>query len=134
VDASDSTYWHDWYDFIRHHMLQPGFISPSDLHLFKVTCDLDEAVEEITTFYRNYHSSRYVNGQLLIRLQRLPSTDMLACLNRDFSDILSRGEIVAAEPPGDDFDEASHLPRVLLWFNRSHFGRLRQMIDVLNQG
>jgi uncharacterized protein (TIGR00730 family) len=133
VDAPDSTYWHDWYDFVRHHMLQPGFISPSDLHLFKVTCDLDEAVEEITTFYRNYHSSRYVNGQLLIRLQRLPSTDMLACLNRDFSDILSQGEIVAAEPPGDDFDEASHLPRVLLWFNRIHFGRLRQMIDVLNQ-
>jgi hypothetical protein len=33
------------------------------LHLFKVTCDLDEAVEEITTFYRNYHSSRYVSGQ-----------------------------------------------------------------------
>jgi len=114
-------------------MLQPGFISPSDLHLFKVTCDLDEAVEEITTFYRNYHSSRYVNGQLLIRLQRLPSTDMLARLNRDSSDILSQGEIVTAEPPGDDFDEVPHLPRVLLWFNRIHFGRLRQMIDVLNQ-
>ena len=59
-------------------------------------------MEEITTFYRNYHSSRYVNGQLLIRLQRLPSADMLARLNRDFSDILSQGEIVAAEPPGDD--------------------------------
>jgi uncharacterized protein (TIGR00730 family) len=133
VDAPDSPYWHDWYDFIRHHMLQPGFISPSDLHLFKITCDLDEAVEEITTFYRNYHSSRYVKGQLLIRLQRLPSTDMLARLNRDFSDILSQGEMVAAGPPGDDFDEAPHLPRVLLWFNRLHFGRLRQMIDVLNQ-
>jgi uncharacterized protein (TIGR00730 family) len=133
MDAPDSTYWHDWYGFIRHHMLQSGFISPSDLHLFKVTCDLDEAVEEITTFYRNYHSSRYVKGQLLIRLQRLPSTDMLARLNRDFSDILSQGEIVAAEPPGDDFDEAPHLPRVLLWFNRLHCGRLRQMIDVLNQ-
>src|SRR5439155_2225782 len=133
VDAPESPYWHDWYDFIRHHMLQPGFISPSDLHLFKVTCDLDEAVEEITTFYRNYHSSRYVNGQLLIRLQRLPSTGTFARLNRDFSDILSQGEIVAAEPLGDDFDEAPHLPRVLLWFNRIHFGRLRQLIDVLNQ-
>jgi hypothetical protein len=133
VDASDSTYWHDWRAFIRQHMLQSGFISPSDLHLFKVTCDVDEAVEEITTFYSNYHSSRYVKGQLLIRLQRLPSTEMLARLNRDFRDILSHGDIVAAEPPGDDFDEAPHLPRVLLWFNRSHFGRLRQMIDMLNQ-
>ena len=58
---------------------------------------------------------------------------MLARLNRDFSDVLSQGEIVAAEPSGNDFDEAPHLPRVLLWFNRSRFGRLRQMIDVLNQ-
>ena len=48
-------------------------------------------------------------------------------------DILSQDEIVAVDPPGDDFDEAPHLPRVLLWFNRIHFGRLRQMIDALNQ-
>ena len=114
-------------------MLQAGFIAPSDLYLFKVTRDLDEAVADITTFYRNYHSSRYVNDQLLIRLQRLPTTDTLALLNRDFSDTLSQGEIVAIDPPGDDSDEAPHLPRVLLWFNRIHFGRLRQMIDVLNQ-
>jgi len=112
------------------HQLKP---SGTQHQQFKVTCDLDEAVEEITTFYRNYHSSRYVNGQLLIRLQRLPSTAMLARLNHDFSDILSQGEIMAAAPPGDAFDEAPHLPRVLLWFNRMHFGRLRQMIDVLNQ-
>jgi hypothetical protein len=72
-------------------------------------------------------------ANLLIRLQHLPSTAMLARLNRDFSDILSRCEIVAAEPPGDAFDEPPHLPRVLRWFNRSRFGRLRQMIDVLNQ-
>jgi uncharacterized protein (TIGR00730 family) len=133
MEAPGSTYWHDWLDYIRCHMLQSGFISASDLHLFKVTSDLDEAVQEVTTFYRNYHSSRYVNGRLLIRLQRLPAADMLARLNRDFSDILSKGEIVALEPPGDDGDEAPHLPRVLLWFNRAHFGRLRQMIDVLNQ-
>jgi len=133
VDAPGSTYWHDWLDFIRHHMLQSGFISPSDLHLFKVTSDLDEAVEEVTTFYRNYHSSRYVKGQLLIRLQRTPAADLLARLSSDFRDILSQGDIVAVDPPGDDSDEAPHLPRLRLWFNRLSFGRLRQLIDVLNQ-
>ena len=133
VDAPGSTYWHDWYDFLQRHMLQPGFISASDLHLCKVTRDLDEAVAEITTFYRNYHSSRYLNGQLLIRLQRTPAADRLARLSGDFRDILSQGEIVAVDPPGDDSDEAPHLPRLLLWFNRLGFGRLRQMIDVLNQ-
>jgi uncharacterized protein (TIGR00730 family) len=133
VDAPDSTYWHDWYDFLQRHMLQQGFISANDLHLFKVTRDLDEAVAEITTFYHNYHSSRYVKGQLLIRLQRPPAADLLARLNGDFRDILSHGDIVAVEPPGDDSDEAPHLPRLRLWFNRLSFGRLRQLIDVLNQ-
>jgi len=133
VDAPDSTYWHDWYDFLQRHMLQQGFISASDLHLFKVTRDLDEAVAEITTFYRNYHSSRYVKGQLLIRLQRTPAADLLARLSSDFRDILSYGDIVAVDPPGDDSDEAPHLPRLQLWFNRLSFGRLRQLIDVLNQ-
>ena len=107
-------------------------IAPSDLHLFKVTSDVDEAVGEITTFYRNYHSSRYVSNQLLIRLQRLPAPAVLARLNADFRDILTQGEIMAFEPPGDNADEASHLPRVLLWFDRIHFGRLRQLIDALN--
>jgi uncharacterized protein (TIGR00730 family) len=133
VDAPDSTYWHDWYDFLQRHMLQQGFISGSDLHLFKVTRDLDEAVAEITTFYRNYHSSRYVKGQLLIRLQCAPAADLLARLSSDFRDILSQGDIVAVDPPGDASDEAPHLPRLQLWFNRLSFGRLRQLIDVLNQ-
>jgi len=108
-------------------------IAPSDLHLFKVTNDLDAAVNEITIFYHNYHSSRYVRNQLLIRLQRLPAPAMLTHLSADFRDILTQGDIVAVEPPGDDSDEAPHLPRVLLWFDRIHFGRLRQLIDALNQ-
>jgi hypothetical protein len=114
-------------------MLQEGWIAPSDLHLFKVTSNVDEAVDEITTFYRNYHSSRYVSNQLLIRLRRLPTAAVLTCLTADFRDILTQGDIVAVEPPGDDADEAPHLPRVLLWFDRIHFGRLRQLIDALNQ-
>lgn len=134
VDAPGSTYWQDWYGFLQRHMLEEGLIAPSDLHLFKVTSDVDEAVDEITTFYRNYHSSRYVGKQLLIRLQRRPDAAMLARLSDDFRDILTQGDIVAAEPPGDDSDAAPHLPRVLLWFDRIHFGRLRQLIDALNQG
>jgi len=133
IEAPGSTYWQDWVEFLKRHMLSEGFISASDLHLFKVTRDIDAAVEEITTFYHNYHSSRYVDGQLLIRLQRSPSADLLARLNRDFRDILSQGDMVAVEPPGDPADEAPELPRLLLWFNRMHYGRLRQMLDVLNQ-
>lgn len=133
VDAPGSTYWRDWHAFVQRHMLQQGMISPSDIHLFKVTSDVDEAVDEITTFYRNYHSSRYVGGELLIRLQRAPAAPVLARLNGEFRDILTQGEMVAVEPPDDSDHEFPHLPRLRLWFNRMHFGRLRQLIDALNQ-
>jgi uncharacterized protein (TIGR00730 family) len=133
VDAPGSTYWRDWYDFVLRHMLGQGLISPTDLHLFKVTSDLDEAVSEITTFYRNYHSARYVNGRLVIRLQHQVTEALLARLNRDFRDIFTQGEIVTSGPIGSDADEVPELPRLLLWFDRVQFGRLRQMIDVINQ-
>ena len=132
IEAPGSTYWKDWRRFVTEHMLGEGLISPADLHLFTVTSDVDEAVEEIVTFYRNYHSSRYVNGQLVLRMQHTLSEATLAALNRDFRDILTQGEIVADEVTGDDATEFLHLPRLCLWFNRARLGRLRQLINVIN--
>ena len=108
-------------------------ISPDDLDLYQITDDADQAVKIITRFYRNYHSLRYVNEQLVIRLQHQIPEELLARLNRDFRDILMQGDIVASGPVGDDADEVPELPRLLLWFDRAQFGRLRQLIDVINQ-
>ena len=33
----------------------------------------------------------------------------------------------------DDESELGHLPRLVLPFNRAHFGRLRQLIDRVNR-
>jgi uncharacterized protein (TIGR00730 family) len=133
LDVPGSTYWRNWYAFVQEHMLGNGLISPTDLHLFKVTTDVDEAVREITTFYRIYHSMRYADGQLVIRLRRPLPAVTLARLNQEFGDIVTQGELTAHGPIGDDGHEASDLPCLRLWFNRVNFGRLRQMIDMLNQ-
>jgi hypothetical protein len=133
IDAPGSTYWLEWLDFIKRHMLQQGLISPADLHLFMITTDIDEAVYEITTFYRNYHSARYVDGQLIMRLQHPISEGLLTTLNRDFRDIVTQGEIVAGAPLGEDALEFPELPRLHLWFDRINYGRLRRLIDVVNQ-
>jgi hypothetical protein len=133
LDVPGSTYWRDWYAFVQEHMLGNGLISPTDLHLFKVTTDVDEAVHEITTFYRTYHSMRYVDGQLIIRLRQPLSAGALARLNQEFGDIVTQGEIMAHAPIDNDGHAACDLPCLRLWFNRVNFGRLRQMIDMLNQ-
>jgi hypothetical protein len=89
-------------------------------------------VQEITTFYRNYDYMRYIDGQLILRLRHRDSEEMLATLNSDFSDILTQGDISLGLPQGDDAMQVPELPRLRLWFDRVNYGRLRQLIDVLN--
>ncbi len=133
MDMAGGTYWRDWLAFLKEHMLGRGLISPSDLNLFKVTDDVDEGVQEVVGFYRNYHSMRYVDGQLVIRVQHGITEDMLARLNREFRDIVTQGEIMPSVPIRDDAEEVPELPRLRLWFDRINFGRLRQMIDAINE-
>src|SRR5207248_7493957 len=58
VDAPRGTYWKTWKRYVEEHLLRQHLISPEDMALFKVTTSADEAVQEITRFYRVYHSSR----------------------------------------------------------------------------
>ena len=57
-------------------------ISPEDLGLFRITDDVDEAVDEIQGFYRVFHSQRYVVDSLVFRLRRPLSAAALAELAR----------------------------------------------------
>ena len=57
----------------------------------KITDNADVALEEITTFYRNYHSLRFVDGDLVLRMHTLPTEPELAALNDEFADIITRG-------------------------------------------
>lgn len=132
LEPPGGAYWRDWLGFIQRQLVEQGLISNEDLHLFTITTDVDEAVEEITSFYRNYHSQRSVGERLVIRLQRPPSEELLGRLNREFRDLLTTGDIVATGPIGGDASEVPALPRLALWFDYSKYGRLRQMLDVLN--
>ena len=49
---------------------------------------LEEAAAEIRRFYNNYHSQRYVDGKLVLRLKHEPSASLVAELNDEFADIL----------------------------------------------
>jgi len=102
--------------------------------LFKVTSSIDEAVEEITGFHRVYHSSRTVGRRLVIRLNRAIPDTLVSRLSADFADILVSGGIAQATAlPTEEEPDIRHLPRLVMHFNRTHFGRLRQLIDRLNQ-
>ena len=89
----------------------------------------------IEEFYRNFHSLRFVNGTLVIRLNKELSRDDIAMLEREFPDLHLPGtEIVPSEPLPEEHDEPdlSELPRLALQFNRLHYGLLMAFIRRIN--
>ena len=132
IDEPGGSYWKDWAEYVETHLGERGLISPEDQNLYLVTDSVEEAIAEIETFYRNYHSSRYVNGRLVLRLHESPTDAQLAELNADFSGLLASGQIERAEAVPDEFHELKHLARLRLHFDRRSIGMLRRLIDRLN--
>jgi len=134
MDLPDATYWSRWQEFLRDDLVQRGYISEDELNLVKFISSAEAAVKEITGFYRNYHSYRFVKQDLVIRLNQPPSPALIDRLNREFADIISDGEMRLTEPLPEEAEEPEtlHLHRLLVRFNREDFARLRQLIDAIN--
>jgi len=134
MDRPGGAYWKTWDKHIREHLLRNGLISPDDLNLYHITDSCEDAVKVITRFYRNYHSMRFVRDLLVMRLKHKLTETAIDGLNLDFADIVASGRIEAMEPTSEERDDNQfvHLPRIGFEFNRRDYGRLRQLIDVLN--
>ena len=134
VDEPGGNYWKRWQEFVKDDLLARGYISPQDLHLYKVTDSIDEAVGEVIRFYRVYHSMRYVRGDLVLRLNEPLSSETLERLREQFADILVTGtfEQTAALPAEANEPTLAALPRLKFHYNKQDAGRLRQLIDALN--
>jgi len=113
-------------------MVAKRMILPEDAALFRITDDVDEAVDEILKFYRVYHSQRYVIDRLVFRLLRSLSAVTLDDMNARFADILDGPVEQAAGPLKAEYGELPELPRLVLPFKRADFSRIRQIIDVVN--
>jgi uncharacterized protein (TIGR00730 family) len=133
LDVPGGTYWKSFDRYVHDEILSHGYISESDLALFTYTDDVDQAVNEVLRFYRVYHSQRYVGDRLVLRLTRMPDDEDLKRLSDEFQDILD-GPIEPTDPsPGERRDgDVVDLPRIALEFDRIHAGRLRQLVDRLN--
>lgn len=135
VDDDDGSYWEPWLDFMKEVMLKKGLISGEDFSLFTITRDPFEAAQVIHDFYRVYHSSRWVGSTFIIRLNKLLSTDHLAILESEFSEILEPGshlELTSALPEEQDQPDLVDLPRLAFQFNRRNYGLLKAFLRRLN--
>jgi uncharacterized protein (TIGR00730 family) len=135
VDTPDRVYWSQWERFLRDAMLSRGYITGREFSFFKIVDHTDAAIQEIKTFYRNFHSYRFVKQDLVIRLNHPPSRQLIDKLNEDFTDTVTEKKIRQTEPLPDEVDDPStlHLHRLVVPFKREDFARLRDMIDVINR-
>ncbi|MBK1832719.1 LOG family protein [Roseibacillus ishigakijimensis] len=135
LDAPGGTYWKFWKQFVQEHLQRLRLISDHDFALFKVTDDVEEAVSEITSFYRRYHSYRYVGDKIVIRLRDNLAENRLPLLQMEFADLIAAGEMELRGALSEEDDEPAlaELPRLVFRHRRGSFGRLRLLIDAINQ-
>ena len=135
LQAEGCDYWDDWYGFIKRQMLDRRLISPEDLGLFKITSSVQEAIDEIRTFYTRFHSIRYVGRQLAMRLTGPLSAEQVAAIHEQFADLLLEGtfELRGALPEELDEPDLKDLPRLVFASNRRSAARLRQLINHVNR-
>jgi uncharacterized protein (TIGR00730 family) len=134
LDRPRGKYWEAWMRFLTKRLLKFEFISKEDFAFFKIKHSAQHAAEEITQFYKVFHSARWVGERFVIRLNGSLSKAAVADLNNDFKDILRKGELVqrlALRKENDEI-ETRDLPRLIFTPVRARFGRFRQLIDAIN--
>jgi uncharacterized protein (TIGR00730 family) len=134
LDVPGGTYWQHWRTFVDRELEQAGYVSPEDHHLFRVTDNVDDAIDEIFGFYANYHSQRFVEGRLVLRMEQAPTAEDLLALNGEFADIVVRDaiEVIGATRAEIADSDSVDLDRLGFRFDRRSWSRLRLLIDRLN--
>lgn len=131
VEGQGGDYWKSWDAWVRSQLLARGWISPEDPSIYFLAKDPADAAAHITRFYRNYHSSRYVKDDFVIRLQRRLRDSDVALLETEFATIIKSGGLKQTGPLEGEEDHPE-LPRLVFKHTRAKFGLLRRLIDRIN--
>lgn len=134
MDDQDG-YWERFFAFVRESLLVKGFISGEDFSLFTITRNEDEALQIIDTFYNTYHSLRFIENRLVIRLTKTLSATQIETLSLEFPGLIKDGDKIRccdAFPEEIDEPDLAHLPRISLLFDHHHYGLLVAFINRIN--
>jgi len=134
IDDRDG-YWEQFLDFVKQSLLVKGFISGEDFSIFTITKDENEAVEVIENFYRTYHSLRFIDHRLVIRLNKELTPGQIAILEDEFSELIKDGDHIhccGLYPEEVDEPDLAALPRISLVFDHHHYGLLLAFIHRIN--
>lgn len=135
LEVKGDPFWSPLMKTMEPLLLNHGLISTTDTSLYTITDSIEEAVNEITTFYANFHSIRFVKDRMYIRTTRpIPEVDF-ALLKERFSHLAVDGDIVQTPPSEDETrdDDNLDLYRIALYYSGRGFADLRPLIDAINK-
>ena len=132
VEAGPKPYWRIWDRWVQATLVERRLIDANDSAFYQIVDSAEAAVQAVTRFYRVYHSARIVGEKLVFRIHHPLTDDQMGEVQTRFDDILKGPLDQSPTPIPQEQDEHPELPRLILPFNRSSYGRLRQLIDFLN--
>ncbi|MCF7203046.1 TIGR00730 family Rossman fold protein [Pseudomonas oligotrophica] len=134
LDMPGGSYWRDALQFMRNQLEGNRYILPSDLRLVRLVDSAEQATHEITRFYSNFHSSRWLQDRFVIRMNHGLSGEALEHLNETYADLCLSGAFEQQPCCSMELDEPElqRLPRLSFVFNGRDYGRLRELIDFVN--
>ncbi len=132
--SEGSSYWNEWETYVKARLFAGGYVSPEDESLYLITSNFNSAIDEFLSFYRNYHSMRWVGNLLILRMRVGPTRKQLAAINARYGKICQSGTIESIPITGAEKGERDGLDlyRLALRFDHVSHGRLRQLINELN--
>lgn len=134
LDRPGGTFWAGLRRFIDEQLIPSGVIAADDLDRVLITDSTEAAAAEITGFWRNYHSLRWVGDRLVLRLRSEPTDAELAEINTQFGPLSLDGRIERSGPLAPEVKDADELllPRLRLRLAPREVGRLHRLIRALN--
>ncbi len=135
LDVPGDPFWTPLMETMEPLLRRHGLISDNDHTLYRIADSIEEAVDEIVGFYSNYHSVRFVEGVMHLRIKRrLPDADF-AAISRDFSHLATDGFLEQTGPSDAELrdNDNVNLTRVALSYAGKGFASIRPLIDALNR-
>lgn len=131
MEGENGHYWRNWEHYVKEHLLANGWICPVDQNLYYIAHSEEDGVKHILTFYKRYHSSRYVKTSLVIRLLEPLTEHQLEILNTRFKSLVQSGRMEMSGPLPEESDHLD-LPRLVFHHTMKDFGHVRALIDQIN--
>jgi uncharacterized protein (TIGR00730 family) len=131
LEGAGGDYWSSWDQWVRTQLLARGWVSEEDPSIYHLAKDPVDAMSYIVKFYRNYHSSRYVGDDFVIRLRHALRAEDVATLESEFK-VLCKSGGFTLRGPLDGEDDHHGLPRLVFQHTRHKFGLLHRLIRRIN--